>query len=63
MSVGGRENLDSPRGIKFQISRSDALLQRLSRASKLSTSFIDYAKRVLHVLGSVMSKASSREIK
>ena len=31
----------------FRISRPDALRQRLSRVNKLSTSFIDYAKRVL----------------
>ena len=31
----------------LRISRPDALRQRLSRVNKLSTSFIDYAKRVL----------------
>ena len=32
----------------FRTSRSDAMLQRLSIVNKLNTSFIDYAKHVVH---------------
>ena len=32
----------------FRISRSDIMLQRLSRVNNLRTSFIDYAKHVPH---------------